>query len=267
MTVERTRSSAPGGLPRALARRAVEQVMWARVAAGRRNRAPRPWPLVPPTDVLRTAAERDAAVAECRRLGLPPHHDRAKCWDALGAVRTVLDLVPPNGAVLDAGAALYSPVLPWLRLYGFRRLIGINLDFRGERWRHGVRYRPGDITETDFIGGTFSAVTCMSVIEHGVPLEPFLAETARLLRPGGVLVVSTDYDQDPPDTAGLTAYGAPVHVFSPDEIRDLVAQAGEHGLLLRGHLALDHEERPVHWRRTGLRFTCIRLTFDRVREW
>ena len=58
----------------------------------------------------------------------------------------------------------------------------------------------------------------MSVIEHGVPLEPFLAETARILPPGGLLVVSTDYDQDPPDTAGHTAYGQPVHIFSPAEI-------------------------------------------------
>ena len=32
---------------------------------------------------------------------------------------------------------------------------------------------------------------------------------------------------------------------------------------LRGTLNLEHSERPVHWARTGLDYTFIRLTFDR----
>ncbi len=103
----------------------------------------------------------------------------------------------------------------------------------------------------------------MSVIEHGVPLDAFVAETARLLRPGGVLVVSTDYDQSPPDTTGRFAYGVPVHIFSPEEIRKLVAEAQSRGLKLLGELTLEHPERPAHWKRVGLDFTYIRLAFVR----
>jgi hypothetical protein len=33
---------------------------------------------------------------------------------------------------------------------------------------------------------------------------------------------------------------------------------------LRGELALEHSQRPVHWKRTGLDYTFIRLAFDRV---
>lgn len=258
----------PGGLPLAAAKRVLEQLLWGRVRVQRwvegARGAPRPRPaLVAPTDVLATRAEWQAAVAECRRLRLPLHRDRQKNWDALGAVSVLLDSVPVTGRVLDAGAARYSPVLPWLRLYGYSRLVGNNLEFT-KRTRHGpVTFEHGDITATDYPDGSFDGVTCLSVIEHGVPLEPFLKESARILRSGGVLVLSTDYDRDPPDTTGKYAYGVPVQIFSPNEIRELVDLAAAHGLRLRGELRLDNAERPVHWVRTGLDYTCIRLTFHR----
>ncbi|MGH4015521.1 MAG: class I SAM-dependent methyltransferase [Pseudonocardiaceae bacterium] len=255
----------PGGAALALAKRVAERALWTRVklqrTLGGTDRPP-PAPM-PPTEVLRTRAGWQAAVAECRRLRLPLHPDRPKNWDALGAVATVLDTVGPTGSVLDAGGARYSSVLPWLRLYGCRDLVGNNLEFGADVRRDGVLFRYGDITATDFPEGRFDAVTCLSVIEHGVGVEAFLAESARILRPRGVLVVSTDYDQDPPDTTGHRAYGQQVHIFAPEEIRALVAAAAEHGLTLRGDLALEHPERPVHWTRTGLDYTFIRLTFDR----
>jgi 2-polyprenyl-3-methyl-5-hydroxy-6-metoxy-1,4-benzoquinol methylase len=256
----------PGGRTLALAKRAAEQVLWTRVRVQRtlaRGRRPLPSP-VPPTDILSRRADWEASVAECRRLGLPLHHDRPKNWDALGAVSTVLSSTGPDAVVLDAGSARYSSILPWLRLYGMSDLVGNNLEFDKDTRRDGVLFRYGDITATDFAEASFDAVTCMSVIEHGVPLQPFLRETARILKPGGVLVVSTDYDQDPPDTTGKTAYGVPVHIFGPDEIREFVRVAEGCGLILSGELALRHAERPVHWERTGLDYTFIRITFRRA---
>jgi hypothetical protein len=260
----------PGGSLLALAKRGAEYALWTRVGvqrrlegAARRGR-PRPSPRpVPPTDILGSASQWQAAVAECRRLRLPVHHDRPKNWDALGAVATVLAECGPRAGVLDAGSARYSSVLPWLRLYGLSDLVGNNLEFGADTHRDGVLFRYGDVTATDFPAGRFDAITCMSVIEHGVPVEAFLAESARLLRPGGVLVLSTDFDADPPDTTGMVMYGQPVHIFSPEQIRDLVGKAAGHGLDLLGELALEHAERPVRWKRTGLDYTFIRLAFRR----
>ncbi len=269
----------PGGRLLALAKRAAEHALWARVRLQRgleaRVGSSRPVPtVVPPTAVLGGAADWQAAVAQARALRLPLHRDKPKNWDALGAVAAVLTLADDGSrtaSVLDAGSARYSSVLPWLRLYGLgdgaSGLLGINLEFGAPVRRAGVLFRAGDATATGLAAGSLDAVTCMSVIEHGVPLRPFLAECARVLRAGGVLVVSTDYDQDPPDVTGLTAYGTPVHIFSPEEIRALVADAAAVGLELVGTLddgALGHRERPVHWRRVGLDYTFILLTFRRA---
>jgi SAM-dependent methyltransferase len=272
----------PGGRLLGVAKRGAERLLWGRVAVQRRveqrlqerDGESRPVPTsVPPTGVLRTRAEWEKAVAEARLLRLPLHRDRPKNWDALGAVAAVLTLADDGSRtarVMDAGSARYSPVLPWLRLYGLGSepgsLLGINLEFGERTLRDGVEFRYGDVTATGLGDGSLDAVTCMSVIEHGVPVEPFLAETARVLRPGGVLCVSTDYDQNPPDTAGLTAYGTPVRIFDPAQIRELVAAADRVGLELVGELtdgALAHRERPVRWARLGLDYTFILLTFRR----
>lgn len=273
----------PGGRLLGVAKRGAERLLWGRVAVQRRverrlqerDGESRPVPTsVPPTGVLRTRAEWEKAVAEARHLRLPLHRDRPKNWDALGAVAAVLALADDGSRaarVMDAGSARYSPVLPWLRLYGLGAepgsLLGINLEFGEPTHRDGVVFRHGDVTATGLPDGSLDAVTCMSVIEHGVPVEAFLRESARVLRPGGVLCVSTDYDQEPPDTQGRTAYGSEVHIFGPEDIRALVAAADDAGLELVGDLstsdALAHPERPVHWDRVGLDYTFILLTFRR----
>ncbi|PPK97780.1 glycosyltransferase involved in cell wall biosynthesis [Kineococcus xinjiangensis] len=275
-----TAAAPPGGRLLEVAKRGAEHALWGRVSVQRRvserlGSAPyRPVPSgVPRTGVLHDAAEVADAVAQAKRLRLPAHVDAPKNWDALGAVAAVLTLADDgsrSARVLDAGSARYSPVLPWLRLYGLGAergsLAGINLEFGAPVHRDGVEFRHGDVTRTGLPDGSLDAVTCMSVLEHGVPVREFLAETARILRPGGILVVSTDYDQDPPDTTGVTAYGVPVRIFSPADVRELVAQAAAAGLELVGELddgVLAHPERPVHWKRTGLDYTFVLLTFRR----
>ena len=189
------------GRARAVAKRALEEVIWARVAVNnvRHRTPPLPTP-VKPTDVLATAAQWQASTAEAKKLGLILHHDGPKNWDALGAVSTVLHELGTDIRVLDAGAARYSNVLPSLALYGVRDLVGNNLEFDRTHSHGKVRFEPGDATSMMYRDGWFDAVTCMSVIEHGVPIDEFFAESARVLRSGGLLIVSTDYAQNPPRT-------------------------------------------------------------------
>ncbi len=269
--MSRPGSDAPGGSGRALLKRLYFEALWVRVAAQRRLErtgvAHRPSigaVEAQDTEVLQSAAQWQQARRAVRRLRLPAHPERSKNWDSLGALATILRRTGPDATVLDAGAALYSSLLPSLHLYGYSNLVGINLEIGRERAFGSVRFRHGDVTRMEFADSSIDAIACLSVIEHGVAVKEFLVDSARVLKDNGTLTVSTDYDSSPPDTSNKVAYGVPVHIFSPAEIVELIGTAKAAGLELLGSFSPDHSERPVTWARMGLDYTYVRLSFARV---
>lgn len=217
-------------------------------------------PALAENGVLQTIAEREEAVATIEKLGLPLYADRPKNWDSLVALSAILSRTSPTARVLDAGAVPGAVILPWLAMYGYRDLVGINLDV-GKPFNVGpIRYEHGDITKTSFPDASFDAITCLSVIEHGVPLEPYMAEMARLLKPGGVLVTSTDYWHEHVPTDGKVAWGAPVKVFEPADVRAMIAHGEQLGLRPTGALELGCKDRVVHWKRMNLDYTFVVFT-------
>jgi hypothetical protein len=205
--------------------------------------------------VLQSSADAAAAVAEVARCGLPPHPDDPKNWDLLVALGETLARSRPGDRVLEAGAPGYSRYLTWLWMYGFRRLHGIDLVYESPV-RHGsIQYEPMDLTRTRFKDGELGAVACLSVIEHGVDPRVYVREMARILRPGGVLITSTDYWCEPLDVAGKEAYGGPVKVFDGGGIAELVALAGEVGLVPERAFDPSCGEAVVHWKRVDLDYS------------
>lgn len=232
----------------------------------RQPRPPRPDARVvpPPNAVLRTEAEAKAATAEIARLGLPIHRDQVKNWDTLAALSVVLGNTRPSDRILDAGAAYYSTLLPILARYRYKHLDGCNLEFREPTRRGPVQFRYGDLTATDYPSGAFGSITCLSVVEHGVDLAAYFKEMARLLRPGGALVTSTDFWSEPIDTTGLVAYNTPVRVFTPADITAGLEIAKGNGLEPTGPLDLTCQDRVVTWPRFGLQFTFLVFTLRKV---
>jgi len=206
---------------------------------------------------LKSRPDVEQALAQVRKLGIVDHGDLPKNWDALAALAVVLDHTNPTSAVLDAGAEYYSPLLPSLSLYGYQNLVGINLAFRKVVRRGPIRYEPGDLTNTRFEPRTFDAITCLSVIEHGVDLDGYFREMARILKPRGILVTSTDYWPEPLSTGSATVYGCPVKIFTESEIRSALELSGRHGFELTGPVDLSAEEKAVRWERVGLDFTYV----------
>jgi SAM-dependent methyltransferase len=225
-------------------------------ATGPRGLPEAPWA----NAVLSSWAAAEAAIAQVRALGLPPHSDVPKNWDSLAALDAILRHTTPQADILDAGAALYSVLLPWLFLYGYRRLRGGSLVFAEPIRRGPIAYERMDITGTRFADATFDAIASLSVVEHGVDLPAYFVEMSRILKPGGLLITSTDYFETAIDTRGQHAYGGPIHVFTADEIRDALRIAARAGLSPTGALDLRSPERAVHWRRFDLRYTFVVFT-------
>ena len=221
--------------------------------------------LHPANVALKHFAEVQLALQEVRRLQLPEHPDPPKNWDTIGALFEVLKHTSPDACVLDAGAEKYSSLLPALHRYGYRRLIGNNLVFdpAPARFPGDIVYEYGDLTASRYEDGAFDAVTCLSVIEHGVDLERYFTEMARIIRPGGLLITSTDYFDGPTDTRGQVAFGVPIRIFTRDDMLEMVALAQSKGFRLTGELDLDCVERAVTWREFGLSYTFVTVSMHR----
>jgi SAM-dependent methyltransferase len=214
--------------------------------------------------VLQTRQERDRAIEQVRNLSLPLVSDPPKNWDSLAALDCILANTSKRARVLDAGSEMYSRILPWLCLYGYKRLVGINLVFKEKRKRGPITYKYGDVTLTDYGPASFDVITCLSVVEHGVDLVAYFREMSRVLKPGGVLITSTDYWQTPIDAKGHQRYSVPVHIFSEPEILQAIELAQRYGFALTAPIDLTCNERVVHWKEIGSDYTFLIFTLRKL---
>jgi SAM-dependent methyltransferase len=206
---------------------------------------------------LKSREDINRAIEQVNKLGLPQMKDPSKNWDSLAALDLILINKNKNEHIFDAGGALYSVILPWLFLYGYRNLIAGNLVFNKPIKKGPIIYKYCDITNTDFNDDSFDIITCLSVIEHGVNLQAYFREMSRLLKPGGILITSTDYYETPVDTKNQQAYGVPIHVFNKDEITSAIKLAAQFGLTSIKSIDLNVNEKVVKWERFNLEFTSI----------
>lgn len=215
---------------------------------------------------LETEAEVTETLQRLYRLGLVVHQDYQKSWDAFRAFSVVMAEGNKRSAVLDMGASEYGVILNWLHLYGLRDLHGCDLSFATEFRRGSIHYTPQNIERTGYPSARFDFITCLSVVEHGVRLDAFFREAARLLKPGGYLLVSMDYWNEPIDTSSLYDdwYHCPVRIFTPDAAGEMIRIAAESGLAPTEPVDLTCGDRVVHWARFGLRYTFLFVAFRRA---
>ena len=220
---------------------------------------------------LQDKDEREAATKLVEWLGFPSHHDPQKNWDTLKCLLYVTSLGDKERPVLDAGSGARGVVLRWLHQVGYRNLYACDLkpvktDLLEE---YGIKFTPQDLVDTSYEDGMFQAVTSVSVIEHDVPLDDYVKEMYRILRPGGLLLTSTDYWSEPVDCAGIYPYGkdmGQMKVFQPREIGELVAMAEATGFELCRPLVLGTGERAVRWDRVDREYTFAFIAL-RKKSW
>jgi SAM-dependent methyltransferase len=219
---------------------------------------------------LQSRAESDAASRIVAWLGLPSHHDPQKNWDTLKCLHYILALNDPAAPVLDAGASGKSKILQWLSLLGYPQLYACDIREKSvdAYAKRNVQFSVQDLTRTNYPDAFFQAITSISVIEHGVPLDRYVREMARVLRPGGLLLTSTDYWSEPVDCRGIYPYGeemGEMKVFQRGEIEDFCALAEKSGFALCRPLDLDTRERVIRWDRVDREYTFAFVALRKVR--
>lgn len=217
-------------------------------------------PRIPDCCALLNRSEIDACTRIAEILGLPSHHDPQKNWDTLKALYYIVKETDPSAPILDAGSSGDSAILKWLSRLGYQKLFACDIRPKSSKnyLTRNIEFSVQDITRTSYPDGFFQAVTCISVIEHGVDLPAFVQEMSRILSPEGLLMISTDYWSEPIDCSGIFPYGqamGEMKVLGPDEINDLLKTAAQHELFPCTPMDLNTQERAVRWERVNREYT------------
>jgi SAM-dependent methyltransferase len=222
--------------------------------------------------VLQDWRELGGCVLSLTRQGLSLHETVQKNWDHF----LLWNMVDRRSPIVDLGCGR-GFTLRFLSALGFSELLGV--DFRIEwalrarqlanMWRRRTLHPPyalraGSILATRLPSAHYSMAVSISMIEHGVDLDAFLAEVSRLLKVHGRLFVTTDYWQEKIGTLGCNeAFGLPWRIFCSSEIPQLVESAGAHGLtLIERSDVPECSERTVCWENRD--YTFIALAFEKT---
>lgn len=206
-----------------------------------------------------------------QREGLLTHHTVQKNWDHF-LLREALSETSKDAKILDLGCG-EGYTLKFLQSLGFRNLHGIDLSFglklylkRLQKMRQSGTFKvpfhlhKGDITKTVFPDNSFEVAASVSVIEHGVNVEAFFTETFRILKPGGLLFLTTDYWEEKLTTDDtIRAFGMPWQIFSRAEIAEKIEFAQSIGFNLQETSIPACAEKTVCWQ--GKDYTFVALMF------
>lgn len=131
----------------------------------------------------------------------PFYFARAGLRDAMREFASTL-----SGSLLDVGCGSK----PYRSLFSVDAYIGLDIDSETSRQR-GIADQLYDGNVFPFPDGAFDSVLCNQVLEHVFNPDAFLAEIARVLKPGGKLLLTVpfvwDEHEQPYDYARYSSFG------------------------------------------------------------
>jgi SAM-dependent methyltransferase len=198
-----------------------------------------------------------------RRIGVKSGIDigeRQKSWDVLKSVEFIEKTLARDEPILDIGA-YSSEILCTLNQLNYSRLTGIDLNPNVTKMKAkgGILYVNGDFMNTSFENSSFSAITAISVIEHGLKSRQLLKELSRLLKPFGYFIASIDYWPEKIITDGINVFGADWKIFSRKELLQFLQEAKEFSLVPVGVVNTDAVKKTVTWQGRSYTFAWFVL--------
>jgi SAM-dependent methyltransferase len=182
--------------------------------------------------------------------------DYLKSWDVLKTITFIQDHLSPDSRILDIGAYA-SEVLCSLHRLRFTDLTGVDLNPElGEMpYAESIHYIISDFMHIPAEDCSFSAVTAISVIEHGFHGDALLQELSRVLKPGGFFIASVDYWPDKINTTSIQAFGMDWRIFSKDDLLELFASAKKYGFSPVGDINFSAGDPIISWQ--GKQYTFL----------
>jgi len=175
-----------------------------------------------------------------------PIGDINKSWDVFKTSQFIETHLFNQDNILDIGAYA-SEILCILHLLKFENLFGIDLNPQvvNMPYSRRISYQVGDFMKTNFQDSRFSAITAISVIEHGLDIDKLLKEISRLLKTGGYFIGSTDYWNEKINTEGIQIFNMDWQIFSSNELTNFFDIAAKYGLYLYGSCDLSVQDRVI----------------------
>ncbi|MCS7271938.1 MAG: class I SAM-dependent methyltransferase [Gemmataceae bacterium] len=175
--------------------------------------------------------------------------------------------VPDRNTLIFEMGSYNSEIALVLWQAGYHRIRASDLNPLGRaiRWYgNRIEFHCEDFYNPALPPASVGVMTALSVIEHGYDQDKLLHVATRLLVPGGLLLITTDYHEKgiviPSD---FRYFGLPYHIFSRDDIDNLIQSAASVGLELLGTSEWEPSEYPIRWE--GWQFTFIFVGFRKVR--
>jgi ArsR family transcriptional regulator len=194
-------------------------------------------------DVLAARAA-DANWADSVAGDMERHYSPGRTWEAMA--RSALPLLAP-GSVLDIASG--DGVLAELLAPHSREYVCVDASTRvvtaaSDRLRRfpNVQVREGDMHALPFPDGHFDLVVLMHALTYAARPAVAVAEAARVLRPGGRLLLSSLAKHE--HRAAVEAYGHVNLGFSDKDLRKFVEKAG---LQIATSETVTREKRPPHF--------------------
>jgi SAM-dependent methyltransferase len=144
-------------------------------------------------------------------------------WLARSRAALVPPATRPDALLVDLGCGA-GLLAPHLAGKGYRH-VGVDLtrSALAQAAAHGVTVVNGDATAVPLVDGCADVVAAGELLEHVPDWRRVVAEACRLLRPGGLLVLTTQ------------GAGSLAHYLRKEAIRDVDAVEGIEALLATGH--------------------------------